>query len=131
MLITLKHSSIERMAWGCVTRFRDGQYANSTPHDTHHYHVIAHRCGYGDDVHRYCFEHDFLHSFLCERLFDTPSPILWGVAHERPLSSEQSAFEELSVQATQRYLRSNERPIISGIGWDELKRDALCILWER
>jgi hypothetical protein len=126
--IELRHATIQSMAWGCVTTFNDGAFANSVPHDSHHYHVIAHRCGYGDDISAYCFEHDFVHSLLCERIFSAPSPILWGVAHKQPLSAEASMFEEIAVQATQRWLRSNERPIIAGIEWDDLKQDAMRLL---
>jgi hypothetical protein len=127
-LVQLRYASIERTDFGCVTHFLDGAFVNSVPHDTHHYHVISHRCGYGDDILAYNFEHDFLHSFLCEFLFDEPSKVLWGEAHGESLLGEHAAFEEISVQTFQRFLRANERPIVSDVDWDHLRREAMAML---
>jgi hypothetical protein len=52
-VVRLKHATIERTAFGCVTRFGDGSFVNSVPHpQDRHYYVVAHRCGYGDDLMR-------------------------------------------------------------------------------
>lgn len=42
---------------GCETTFRFGSPVPAAPHDSHHYHVVAHRCGYGDDILAYLVAH--------------------------------------------------------------------------
>jgi hypothetical protein len=34
----------------------------------------------------------------------------------------------MAAQTFQRWLRANERPILGGVDWDDLKRDALCMM---
>jgi hypothetical protein len=128
-IIRLQHSTIERTDFGCVTRFDDGSFVNSIPHPQDpHYHVIAHRTGYEDDLHAYTLEHEFVHCFLSERLHGRPSPVLWALAHGGELAPADAALEELAVQAFQRYLRAGEQPIVGGIDWGKMKRDALALL---
>lgn len=128
MMIELKYCTIEWTNFGCTTRFRDAREASAWPHDSHDYSVIAHRCGYEYDVMAYCREHEFCHSFVEEKLNDRPSPVLWHAAHPPILLGNLSAQEEMSVQAFQRFLRANERPIVSGVKWDELREEALTML---
>lgn len=128
-MIRLRYASIERADFGCVTRFPDGSFVNSIPHPRDpHYHVIAHRTGYEDDLHAYAFEHEFVHCYLSERLHGRPSAILWAIAHGAELTGPASAFEEIAVQSFQRYLRSNEQPIVAGVDWAALKAEALGFL---
>lgn len=129
-MIRLRYASIGWTTFGCVTVFEDGTEAPAVPHDSHHYHVVAHRLGYGDDILAYTREHDFTHSFIEERLHNRPSQVLWHVAHGSPLSGSESIYEELAAQSFQAWLRANQRPIASGIDWDALKRDALAMLDE-
>lgn len=127
--IHLKFATVERTDFGCVTRFDDGTYVNSTFHPKDpHYHVIAHRCGYEDDLHRYCVEHEAVHCLLSERLHGRASPVLWALAHGAELAGPDAAFEELAVQAFQRYLRANEQPIVGAVDWGVLKREAEVLL---
>ena len=123
-MIELKYATVFFMDWGCRTCFDDGTSADAIPHHTNHYHVIAHRLGYGDNVLAYCQEHEFCHSFLEERLHNRPSQVLWGVAHGNMLSGPAATYEELAAQTFQRWLRANERPISSGVDWDTLKAQA-------
>jgi hypothetical protein len=44
------------------------------------------------------------------------------------LSGYRSAYEEIAAQTFQRWLRANERPIVSGVDWDRLKAEALELL---
>lgn len=128
-MIRLKFCTITRAEDGCKVRFHwSGRSCEARPHHTPHYHVIAHRCGYGDDVSAYCIEHEFAHAFIEERLHNRPSVILWSLAHHVELEPEKSIYEEAAAQMFQRWLRANERPILSGIDWDGLKRDALALL---
>jgi hypothetical protein len=108
--------------------FPDGAWVNAVPHDTHHYHVIAHRCGYEDDILAYCREHEFAHAFLEERLHDRPSQVLWRLAHHLPTDDRTHAYEEIATQAFQEWLRTARRPITSGVDWIRLKREALRLL---
>lgn len=124
-MVALKFCEFALTDQGCLTRFSDGSFIFSYPHDTHHYHVISHRCGYGDDILSYCRDHDFLHSF-CEEFFnDRVSPVLWSLAHGEEVVT--SIYEEIVVQTCQRWLRSNERPIVGGVDWDRFKQQALSL----
>ena len=124
--------------YGALIRIDGGCEVRTWPHPSQpHYHVIAHRCGYGDDLMAYCFEHDFCHLFLCERLANRLSPVLYeqaGGTFEDFRGGTWPAWEEIAVQAFQRWLRANERPIIAGVDWDALKAEALALLdqeWKR
>jgi hypothetical protein len=124
-VIRLKYALVSFEDWGCRTLFLDGTYADAVPHDTAHYAVIAHRLGYGDNLLSYTQEHEFAHSFVEEMFYNRPSRVLWGVAHQELLSGPHAAYEEMAAQSFQRWIRANERPIVSGVDWDTLKRVAL------
>lgn len=124
---------MEFTEWGCVTKFRDGAILNSIPHDTPHYYVIAHRCGYGDDILRYCQEHDLAHLVFTEHF--NHRTVLWDVAKGNKPDRIMAIFEELSAQSLQRYARCNEEPIVSDVDWS-IVRDRFLFLagfypWKR
>jgi hypothetical protein len=113
---------------GAFTRYDDGSSYGAHHHDTPHYHVISHRCGYGDDLARYCFEHEACHHIVGEAFFcGGPSPIIWALAHGTDVGPSFAAIEEAMVMTFQRWLRANERPIIGGVDWDGLKARALAL----
>jgi hypothetical protein len=126
-VIHLRHCSIEHTPEGCITRFADGSEIASQPHDTHHYAVISHRTGCGDDLLAYCRDHELAHALVEERLHDRPSQILWALAHGHMLTGKEAAYEEIAAQTLQRWVRPNERPIIGGVNWDRLKADFLAL----
>jgi len=128
-MIRLQYCTMEYTDWGIMTRFADGTEVGAYPHpEMPHYHVIAHRCGYGDDLMAYCREHEFAHEFVCETLLGTPSRILVTLAAGKMPDPAPSAFEEMAAQQFQRWLRANERPILGGVDWDALKAEALRLL---
>src|SRR5215211_8741225 len=107
-MIELKYCSVSFTEYGVVTRFLDGKEASAWPHlSDPHYAVISHRCGYRDDLLAYCREHEFVHSFLAEKLRDEVSWIVWACAHDLPFPST-FLCEEALVQHFQRWLRANE-----------------------
>lgn len=118
-MLVLKHCNFTWTDTGCITYFHDGTKIKSFPHDIPHYYVIAHRCGYGDDLLAYCREHDFLHSFCEDYFYDRPSRVLLALA--RGEEDTKSQYEEVMVQTCQRWIRANERPIIGGVDWDKFK----------
>jgi hypothetical protein len=120
-VIAFRFANLEFTPEGCVTRFPDGTSYGAVPHDTPHYHVIAHRCGYGDDLLAYCREHEACHLIGEEWFHNRPSRIIWGLAHNLPPSPHEAAYEEIAAQALQRWVRTNERPIIGGVDWDGLR----------
>lgn len=129
MIIPLQFCTVEFTDWGCITRFQDGAEAPSVPHpDDPHYREITRRCGYGDDVMAYAREHDAIHSFLIERVKGKPSPVIWAAAHPPVLSGADSFEEEMAVQGFQAWLRADVEPIIAGVNWHGLKREALELL---
>jgi hypothetical protein len=126
-VIRLRHATLAYTDWGCWTAFQDGTgYGAHPPRPDEpgwaHYHVIAHRCGYGDDLIAYAREHELCHLLVEEFLFDRPSRILWGLAHGAPLPAHEAVYEEMAAQAMQRFVRAAERPIIGGVDWDRLGR---------
>lgn len=129
-MIQLKYANVHRTGNGmCETIFKDGRTCVAWPHpDQPHYHAVAHRCGYADDLAAYCFEHEFAHSFLCERLLDRECPVLRACSEDRESSGAEAAFEELAVQAFQQFLRANQRPFAGDVNWDALKTEALKLL---
>jgi hypothetical protein len=123
---TLKFCQIDWDQEHICVSFPDGTYINATPHsDDPHYHVIANRLGYGDNLFWYALEHEFCHAFLEERIYNRPSNVLWSLAHNIPLIDSLCAYEEIAVQTFQRWLRAGEQPIVGGVDWIGLKNDAL------
>jgi hypothetical protein len=109
--------------------FPDGREWNAYPHpEQPHYYVIAHRCGYGDDLWAYAWEHEFAHSFVCERLGDEPSYVLSCMVDGIEPDRYKVLQEEALVQTFQRWIRASERPIIEGASWSHLKDDAIRLL---
>lgn len=128
-MIELAFCRFERFNWGCQTTFPYGTIIEAFPHwDDHHYHVISHRCGYGDDLLAYCQEHEFVHSFLAEKLNRAESNVLWLLARGDEPTPQEAAYEEALVQMFQLWLRGHQRPIIGGIDWGALKAEALELL---
>lgn len=120
-MIRLRFASVDYLDWGCISRFEDGSTVSAIPHPWDHcYSIIAMRCGYGFDLMAYCREHEVAHHLVCEALLGGPSPVLWGLAHEKPLPASEAAFEEMMAQGLQRFARAAERPIIGGVDWDAL-----------
>lgn len=113
---------------GAFTTYSDGATYAAQPHDTHHYHVIAHRCGYGDDILRYAREHEACHHFVSEWIGGYTSKVLWPLAHGAQPDRYEAISEEALTMTLQRWLRANERPIIAGVDWDALKARALALL---
>lgn len=127
-MIALRYCTLEFPDWGAVTCFPDGTYVNATPHDTHHYHVVAHRLGYGDDILAYCQQHEFAHSFVAQELKNGPSVVLWELAHGRQADRGAVIYEEATAQTFQRWLQAGEMPIISGADWERMRVDARRLL---
>lgn len=124
-------SSICAIEWtdtGCRTVFDDGSTLDSWPHETPHYFVASHRCGYGDDILSYCRQHDFCHAFTAWKLDHMASPVLFALAHGRDLTPSIAAREECLVQTFQAFLRANQRPIIGNVPWDAWRGEALELL---
>lgn len=127
--IEMKFARVVYTDFGVETRFKtDGAAISAWPHDTHHYHVIAHRLGYGDDILAYCREHEVAHSLVCECLFDRESYVLSHLARGIDIDEPRAVMEEIAAQSLQRWIRAHERPIIGGVNWDDLKRYALNVL---
>ncbi len=124
MRLDLKFARIETVSAGneivgCRSFFEDGTSYGAEPRpDTPHYRVISHRLGYGDDMMRFCIEHEIYHHLAAEFLLDRPSSILWLLAHEETPHPINAAQEELLVQTCQRWANCNERPIVGGVDWD-------------
>lgn len=127
---------------GAYTSYDDGTSYAAQPHDTPHYDEIAERCGYAwplsrrqptgqqraDARLRYCREHEACHHIVAEWIGGHTSRVLWPLAHGREPVPFEATAEEALAMIFQRWLRANERPIIGGVPWDDLKARALALL---
>lgn len=125
-MIQLKYCAIEWTELGCRTVFPDGSEIDAWPHpELNHYHVISHRCGYGDNLTAYCRDHDLAHAVIAELLLDRESCALHAQAHGVEPERGMALLEELAAQALQRWARAAERPIVAGFDWDRLRAEFL------
>lgn len=105
MTITLPHCTVEWQAEHrrVITRFSDGSEAHACPYDDDAYRAHARKSDVGDDVDRYCLDHDIAHAWFGDAICHGPSPVLHAVATGRTLPQEQIDLEEEIVQRMQRY----------------------------
>lgn len=118
-MIQLAHATLEFTDDGAVTKFSDGSRYGALPHDEPHYHAIAHRLGYEGDILRYCQEHELAHHLIAE-YFDR-TPVMWALAYGGRPDAFATAAEEALAMALQRYLHTNEVPLIDRVDWDGLR----------
>lgn len=119
-MIELRFAALEYTPDGAVSHFNDGSSYGALPHDTSHYHALAHRLGYDGDILRYCREHELSHHVVAEG-FGCHSLVLWALAHgEQPTPMIAAAEESLALNL-QRYARTNENPFVDGCNWPALK----------
>lgn len=129
-VVRIGNATVTYTADGAFTSYPNGTGYAAQPHDTHHYHVIAHRCGYGDDILAYCREHEVCHHVVGLWIKGGGSDVLGPLAHGIEPDATAALLEEALVMAFQRWLRANERPILGGVDWDDLKRRTLAAIGE-
>jgi hypothetical protein len=111
---TFSHCTVHFHGNGRYTEtvFHDGSKVDALPGETYEYRAKARQYGYGDDCAALSREHEFLHSFLAERVRGGASHALWAVAHGQleghvaPLWVQEE--EEAQVLAFQEYLNGTE-----------------------
>jgi hypothetical protein len=140
-IIALKLCRMYFFPEGCVkTLFHDGRSFEGFPHNTPDYWEVAKRCGYhdffarpGDNraIEAFCQEHDFCHNFIAERLANSFSYVIHPLAHNTEVIQPLGMYEEAIILHFQRFLNTQERPIIEGPDWDLLKSQALLLLGMR
>lgn len=126
-MIRLRFCRLEFMPEGAVTTFGDGSSYGALPHDAPHYHAIAHRLGYEGDTLAYCQEHELAHHVIAEA-FCSHSPVIWALAHGEKPPAMIAAAEEALAMTLQRYVRTNEVPMIEGVDWHVLRARFLGLL---
>lgn len=125
----LKRVSVTLYEHGAYSTFDDGSsYAAEPAWNDPHYTVIAHRCGYGDDLLRYCREHELFHHIAGEEFYGGISPVIWALAHGGEVDPKRAAAEEATVTLIQRWVRAAEEPIIGGIEWARIRDRCLSLL---
>lgn len=122
-MLKLRYCSIEWNEAGSRVLFPGSGETCAFPHpEVPHYHVIAHRCGYADDLLAYCREHDLAHAVVAEEFMKEPSYVLrCSALEQQPQDRARVIYEECMVQMLQRWVRANERPIIEGWSWSVLR----------
>jgi len=126
--IQIGNATVTYTPEGAVSTYPNGTSYGAHPHDNHHYHVIAHRCGYGDDILAYAREHEVCHHIVGCWIKGGGSDVIGPLARSVEPEPLAALFEECLVMTFQRWLRANERPIIAGVDWDGLKARALAAL---
>lgn len=128
-MLSLRYCSIEWTEEGARVVFPGGDGAQAAeteayPHpQNHHYSVISHRVGYGDDLLGYCREHELAHAVVAQEFFDAPSYVLEHMARRTSPDRRMAVLEEMAVATLQRWVRANERPIIGDCDWDRIKAE--------
>lgn len=123
----------DRYAW-TWTEFADGSGYGATPdHNADTAYIYADRarrvgCG---DVDDYCFQHEFVHSFLNEKLDGRASPVLWALAHKK--TPVGTAAEESLVIHFQEFVNGVSPNDImegadEGVDWYALRDEARFLL---
>lgn len=124
-VIKLKFCTVEFLRDSVRTTFHDHTHTDARPVDNESTREAAVRFGYDGDILRYTQEHDFSLAFISQYLVNGTSDTLWCYAHNREPNRDGRLYEELFAQYIQRWARADERPLISGIDWDEMKRQYL------
>lgn len=116
-----------------ATHFPDGTSYGSEPQDTPEYYALAVRCGYGGGktgAWRYCVEHEIAHSLVAERIYHSPSRVIWGCAHGKYASMQDILHEEELCISLQAFARAGVLPGSSapGFSWFKLRDDFLGLM---
>jgi hypothetical protein len=126
-MIDFRFHSIEWTDYGArvlsPSHFVTAKHETSAwPHpEDPHYAVIAHRCGYRDDLLGYCREHELAHILVSQEIRGTPSYVIDAQALGVEPDLGMAIPEEFAAQALQRFARANEEPIIAGFDWNALR----------
>lgn len=123
-MLQLKYCSIEWTDYGARVVFPGGKECSAWAHlHDPNYHVIAHRCGYAYDLMRYCREHELAHAIVGQQFYDGHSIVLWSQANGRAVPHKGAAMvEEICAQSLQRWVRTNEYPILAELDWEALRK---------
>jgi hypothetical protein len=113
---------------GAYTVYDDGPSFAAHPHDVPHTYVIAHRCGYQDDILRFTQEHEVCHHIVSEWILGRQSLVIRPLARGLTPYPCDALLEETLTQTFQRWLRANELPIIGDVDWSGFKARALALL---
>jgi hypothetical protein len=119
--VYLDRCKVIQTSVGVTVEFFDGSTIDGTPHDTPHYYLVSNRTGYGDDIFKFCVEHDLFHAWVYQYFKGQVSPIQWALAHDNEMNPFDAMIEELLVQTCQVFIRGNVRPSIGSIDWDHFK----------
>jgi hypothetical protein len=113
---------------GIMTEYEDGASSyNFVPNDNGHFAFVAASIENYDSLLDYLFEHEFVHHFLCYKMFDQPSYVIRNAALNRPLDPIASGLEEKICYYFQRYMHLRcTAPDIQWIGW---QGEAKAMLW--
>lgn len=132
MPIQIGNATIEYTPEGCITLYPNGTSYGAHPHhEDHLYTLIAARCGYSPDHDgrlQYAREHEVCHHIVGCWIKGGGSDVIGPLAHGKEPCPIDALLEESLVMTLQRWLRANERPIVAGADWDDIKRRALGLL---
>jgi hypothetical protein len=125
-MVRLKYCTVERHDLLTLTTFLDGAVCEAVAPDTDWHRQIWGWVGCEGDGGRYNFEHEFIHSFIAEAMWDEPSYVVWMAAHKRKMSVVGAKFEERWCYHFHRYL-NDIGPAIEP-EWPEWKERAKALL---
>jgi hypothetical protein len=121
--LRLKYCEVDVWPDRVLTRFDDGTSYGAYAHDTGHYRALADRCGYGQDIHAYCCEHEVAHSVVAEYLFNATSRVIWALAHGYVADKLDILLEEELAISLQAFTRAKVLPGSSApaFSWFDLR----------
>ncbi len=113
----------------CTNYYPDGTESSNWAHpDDQFYKDIASHCGFSpDELMEYCFQHEFVHSFLPLKFFGRESYVVNMSAHQRKASISAAMMEERMVYYFQRFM--HDKTIVPmDNDWYAYREEALQIL---
>lgn len=126
-MIDLDHVLIWRDGDATVTRFKsDGAEARAVNSGDAYQQQIAGWVGCAGDIPLYNYQHEFLHSFLSQKMHGAESYVVGMEARGRRMSKVGGLFEERWCYHFHRYLNGVAGPVEPE--WGEWKAEALALL---
>jgi hypothetical protein len=127
MTVHLKYCTIEQLVGATWTLFTDGTSCHVGDEADAIRRAAAKWVGLENDLPRYNYEHEVIHAFLAEKMFDAPSPVQWNMAHGRKGNIVAGRYEERWVYHFQRYLCGMSEQVVED-EWPVWREEARRLL---
>jgi hypothetical protein len=126
-VLSLKFVTVRRDGLRTITYFpSDHVVCEAIAPDTPWHRQIMEWVGRAGDPGQYNFEHEFIHSFLSEKMWDGESYVVGSAARDRKISVVGAKFEERWCYHFHRFLNDVAGPLEPE--WPEWRKEARSLL---